>query len=88
MFVTTKEHGEGPHKTCAASCTLGHSTNRTRDLIRAAVRLLEAIGQGRCEPINQSVTDLLGKIARWHGSARPQDDISILAVEVALARGG
>lgn len=45
-------------------------------------RLLEAISQGRSEPLQNSVADLLEEIARWHGSARPQDDISILAVEV------
>ena len=45
-------------------------------------RLLEAIGQGRSEPLQESVATLLGEIARWHGSERPQDDISILAVEV------
>jgi DNA polymerase V len=42
VFATTKEHGAGPHKTCAATCALGHPTNRTPELIRAAVRLLEA----------------------------------------------
>ena len=28
---------------------------------------------------------LMGEIARWHGSERPQDDISILVVEDALS---
>ena len=50
-------------------------------------RLLEAIGQGRSEPLQESVATLLGEIARWHGSERPQDDISILAVEVSVASG-
>jgi sigma-B regulation protein RsbU (phosphoserine phosphatase) len=48
------------------------------------VRLLEAIGQWRFEPLQESVAELVGKIARWQGSKRPQDDISILAVEVSV----
>jgi sigma-B regulation protein RsbU (phosphoserine phosphatase) len=48
-------------------------------------RLLEAIGQGRSEPLQDGVATLLGKIARWHGSERPQDDIPILAVEMSAA---
>jgi len=48
-------------------------------------RLLKAIGQARSEPLQASVASLLGEIARWHGSERPQDDISILAVEVSVA---
>ena len=50
-------------------------------------RLLEAIVQGRSKPLQQSVDDLLGEIARWHGSESPQDDHSILAVEVSEASG-
>ena len=50
-------------------------------------RLLEAIGRGRSEPLQEGVATLLGEIARWHGSERPQDDISILAVEVSVASG-
>ena len=45
-------------------------------------RLLEAIAQARSEPLRESVASLLGKITRWHGSESPQDDLSILAVEV------
>ena len=48
-------------------------------------RLLQAIGQGRSEPLQESVSRLLEEIAGWHGSERPQDDISILAVEVSDA---
>ena len=48
-------------------------------------RLLETIGRGRAEPLREGIAILLGEIARWHGGARPQDDISILAVEVAAA---
>ena len=47
-------------------------------------RLLEAIGQARSEPLQESVAILLDEIVRWHGSERPQDDISILAVEISL----
>jgi sigma-B regulation protein RsbU (phosphoserine phosphatase) len=47
------------------------------------VRLLKAIGQARSEPLQQGVDSLLEKIARWHGSERPHDDISIVAVEVS-----
>ena len=50
-------------------------------------RLLEVIGQGRSKPLQESVATLLGEIVRWHGSERPQDDISILAVEIASSPG-
>jgi sigma-B regulation protein RsbU (phosphoserine phosphatase) len=50
-------------------------------------RLLEAIGRGRSKSLQESVASLLGQIARWHGSDRQQDDISILAVEVASGLG-
>ena len=50
-------------------------------------RLLEAIGRSRSEPLRESVATLVSEIARWHGSERPQDDISILAVEVSVAPG-
>jgi sigma-B regulation protein RsbU (phosphoserine phosphatase) len=49
--------------------------------------LLEAIGQGRSKSLQESVASLLGDIARWHGSERPQDDVSILAVEISVAAG-
>ena len=48
-------------------------------------RLLKAIGEARSESLQESVAALLDEIMRWHGSARPQDDISILAVEVTVA---
>jgi sigma-B regulation protein RsbU (phosphoserine phosphatase) len=50
-------------------------------------RLLEAIAQGRSEPLQENVATLLGEITRWHGTERPHDDISILAVEVSVATG-
>ena len=46
------------------------------------VRLLEAIIEGRSEPLQDSIANLLGEISRWHGTERPQDDISILAAEL------
>jgi phosphoserine phosphatase RsbU/P len=46
-------------------------------------RLLEAIGRGRAEPLGLGLANLLGEIAQWQGGERPQDDISILAVELA-----
>ena len=49
------------------------------------VRLLEAIGQVRSQQLQEGVVALLEKITRWHESERPQDDISILTVEVAGA---
>jgi len=48
-------------------------------------RLLEAIGRVRAEPLREGFATLLGEISRWHGGERPQDDISILAVELAAA---
>jgi phosphoserine phosphatase RsbU/P len=50
-------------------------------------RLLATIGQGRSEPLQESVVTLLEEIGRWHGSDRFQDDISILAVEMPVASG-
>ena len=47
-------------------------------------RLLEAIGKTRSESLQASVAFLLEEITRWHGSASPHDDISILAVEVSF----
>jgi sigma-B regulation protein RsbU (phosphoserine phosphatase) len=48
-------------------------------------RLLKAIGHARSEPLQESVATLLREIARWHGLESPQDDISILAVEISVA---
>jgi phosphoserine phosphatase RsbU/P len=47
------------------------------------VGLLEAIERYRAEPLRVGLGSLLGEIARWQGAERPQDDISILAVELA-----
>ncbi len=48
-------------------------------------RLLETILHGRPKPLKEGVDALLGNIARWHGAEKPQDDISILAVELTVA---
>jgi phosphoserine phosphatase RsbU/P len=45
-------------------------------------RLQEAINQSRAKPLREGLASLLGEIARWQGGARPQDDISLLAVEL------
>jgi len=47
-----------------------------------AVRLMEVIEQGRDKTLQQSTEALLNEIIRWHGSEKPQDDLSILAVQV------
>jgi len=44
-------------------------------------RLLAAIDQDRSELLNDGVETLAESIAQWRGSEKPQDDISILAVE-------
>jgi sigma-B regulation protein RsbU (phosphoserine phosphatase) len=52
-------------------------------------RLLDTINRTRHEPLNQAVATLLDEIAAWQEGQRPQDDISILAVEIsAPARQG
>ena len=48
-------------------------------------RFLQAIGQRRSELLADSVGTLLKQIAQWHRAESPQDDISILAVEVSVA---
>jgi serine phosphatase RsbU (regulator of sigma subunit) len=46
-------------------------------------RLKEAIGRGRAKPLREGIDVLLAELARWQEGARQQDDISILAIEVA-----
>ncbi|MEX2176359.1 MAG: SpoIIE family protein phosphatase [Pirellulaceae bacterium] len=46
-------------------------------------RLLEGIGQARSESLQKSVVSLMTQLTQWQGSESPQDDISILAVEIA-----
>ena len=45
-------------------------------------RLLEAISRLRVEPLDQGIAALLSEVSRWPGGEKPQDDISILAIEV------
>ncbi len=49
--------------------------------------LLRAIGQGRSESLQVGVDIVCRETARWQGSARPHDDISILAMEISAGRG-
>jgi phosphoserine phosphatase RsbU/P len=43
-------------------------------------RLLEAIRGGRSRPLQDSVSQLVDEIAKWQGTERPRDDVSIVAV--------
>ena len=45
-------------------------------------RLLEAIGRLGSKSLKESVDNLVGEVARWHGPEKLEDDISILAAEV------
>jgi len=46
-------------------------------------QILTAVTQERNAPLAEGIETLLEKIAMWHGSDRSQDDISIVAVELA-----
>jgi sigma-B regulation protein RsbU (phosphoserine phosphatase) len=46
-------------------------------------RLLDAIDRTRHQPLRQAVATLLEEISRWQVGERPQDDISLLAVEIS-----
>jgi sigma-B regulation protein RsbU (phosphoserine phosphatase) len=50
-------------------------------------RLLEALRQGRSESLRESVATLVRETTRWQGTERPQDDLSVLAVEISLESG-
>ncbi len=50
-------------------------------------RLLAAIAEGRSEPLEETIAALVGKVARWHGSERLKDDLSVFAVELLVAQG-
>ena len=47
------------------------------------LRLKEAIGRGRAQPLGDGIAMLLDQIAAWQGGTSSQDDISILAVEIS-----
>lgn len=46
-------------------------------------RLLAAIDRGRPEPVDAGIAGLLAEVTAWQAGERPQDDISILGVEVS-----
>jgi sigma-B regulation protein RsbU (phosphoserine phosphatase) len=47
--------------------------------------LLSNLERERTKPLELGVAALLNEIAKWHGSERSQDDMSILAIEIAAA---
>ena len=57
--------------------------SRTRELY-GNQRLLAAIELARSVPLQESVTAILRQIAEFQEPIKPQDDISILAVEMAV----
>jgi phosphoserine phosphatase RsbU/P len=48
-------------------------------------RLLDAIRAGKSRSLQESVSRLVNEVTEWHGAKKLQDDISILAVELATA---
>jgi sigma-B regulation protein RsbU (phosphoserine phosphatase) len=46
-------------------------------------RLLSALTRTRLNPLGEGIDSLLAEIARWRGGGNPEDDISILAFEIA-----
>jgi len=46
-------------------------------------RLPAAIDRGRSVPLATAVADLLADVVRWSGESGPQDDVSIVATELA-----
>jgi sigma-B regulation protein RsbU (phosphoserine phosphatase) len=48
-------------------------------------RLREAIERARAQPLRDGIDALLADVAQWQGGERPHDDISVLAVRLALA---
>ncbi len=49
-------------------------------------RLLEAIRIGRSQSLQDSVATLIHELALWYGEEKPQDDVSVLAVELSSVR--
>ncbi len=45
-------------------------------------RLLRALDGARAKPLQQGIAELLEAVEQWQGGESPQDDISILAVEL------
>jgi hypothetical protein len=46
-------------------------------------RLPAAIDRDRSVPLATAVADLLADVVRWSGESGPQDDVSIVATELA-----
>jgi sigma-B regulation protein RsbU (phosphoserine phosphatase) len=53
-----------------------------------AGRLLEAVERGRGRPLGRTADVLVDEVVAWCGDAGPRDDISLLAVEVAVPGDG
>jgi sigma-B regulation protein RsbU (phosphoserine phosphatase) len=49
-------------------------------------RLLAAIDRGRTESLDAGIATLLAEVIAWQADQRPQDDISLLAVELSAKR--
>jgi sigma-B regulation protein RsbU (phosphoserine phosphatase) len=47
------------------------------------IRLLEAVGQHRLESLSMGLAAILDQIAKWQVFHKPQDDISLLAVQLS-----
>jgi sigma-B regulation protein RsbU (phosphoserine phosphatase) len=50
-------------------------------------RLVEAISRTRGQPLRVGIDSLLAEIVQWQGGDSPNDDISILALEIAADKG-
>jgi serine phosphatase RsbU (regulator of sigma subunit) len=55
------------------------------DELYGEARLLQVVRQGRVQPLQANAAEIMSSISRWHGSESPQDDISILLVELSPA---
>ena len=51
-------------------------------------RLAAAIDRERSAPLREGVAALMEELTRWYGGAKPQDDVSILALEITAEGGG
>ena len=74
-FVTTRHFGDGPHRSGSQAVSLGQATNRTSDLVRAALVVPRAVPrgvrpEGTAVPLPEGGRDGLGPRAREPG-ARP-----------------
>lgn len=53
-----------------------------------ATRLMQALEEVRALPLEASLTSLMGRIREWCGDRGPDDDVSMLALEIKEGRGG